>query len=123
MGAFRFGAPWIIIAGVDSQLNIQTLITHLSPLLIPPFELCGLLPSSLLPSPGADSKPLPQIVHVWAMPDSLDYWTGDSNAPRTTHSDYFAQKADFAGSLLGAILYGMPIHVSAGSEPVSTLPV
>ena len=35
-------------------------------------------------------------------------WSTNPNAPNITHEIYFAEKANFAGILIGAILYGTP---------------
>ena len=42
------------------------------------------------------------------MSDSQEqWWSDDPNAPKITHVLYFREKATFAGSLIGSILYGM----------------
>lgn len=33
-------------------------------------------------------------------------WSDNPNAPKITHEQYFREKANFAGTLIGAILYG-----------------
>ena len=38
-------------------------------------------------------------------------WSHDPNAPKIMYLLYFAEKADFAGFLIGAVLYGTPNYV------------
>jgi hypothetical protein len=40
-------------------------------------------------------------------------WSDNPNAPQIPYSLYFAEKANFAGFLIGAIFYGTKIHMSA----------
>ena len=40
-------------------------------------------------------------------------WSDNPNAPQIPYLLYFVEKATFAGTLLGAIFYGTPTHVSA----------
>lgn len=42
---------------------------------------------------------------------SLKPWSNNPYAPQIPYSLYFAEKTNFAGVLIGAILYGMPICV------------
>ena len=39
-------------------------------------------------------------------------WSDNPNAPQIPYVYYFTEKVGLAGTFLGAILYGMPVHVS-----------
>jgi hypothetical protein len=50
--------------------------------------------------------------HFSTMSDSSEKpWSDNPNAPQIPYLLYFAEKANFAGILIGAILYGMSTHV------------
>jgi len=40
----------------------------------------------------------------------VDPWSNSSTAPEIAIFDYNVEKATFAGSFIGAILYGTPAH-------------
>ena len=61
---------------------------------------------------------MPELLHplarVWAMPDSPEgFWSGDPYAPKISYKAYLGQKANLAGILISAMLYGTPIYASA----------
>ena len=48
-------------------------------------------------------------MNIWTMSDSQgEPWSDNPNAPRIPYQVYFREKTSFAGSLIGAILYGTP---------------
>jgi hypothetical protein len=40
-------------------------------------------------------------------------WSNSSNAPQISYSEYIAEKGDFAGSIIAAVLYGTSSYESA----------
>ena len=46
------------------------------------------------------------FVHIWIMSDSQEPWSSNPNAPNIPYSSYFPEKANFAGTFVGLILYG-----------------
>lgn len=67
-------------------------------------------PRDPLLSPPSDPPPRSLLrVHTWIMSDlGFKPWSDNPNAPKISHALYILEKADFAGYLLTAILYGAP---------------
>lgn len=72
------------------------------------------------PPPEVPSPPNSAFPPHSSLPPYLTPWSDNPNAPRVSHDTYFMEKANFAGSLIGSILYGTHITPPL-PRPVLTL--